>query len=237
MRGAGNAFMVVDARNRKLPLKTLARKLCALKGADGFMALDTEADGGLRLHFYNADGSRAAMCGNGARCICRFAWELGLTGEEVCIATDAGPVRGRRLSERDYRVQIPGPGPVAAGAEGALVTVGVPHMAVAVPGLTWDMAESLLPRAQRLRRRDVNVDFYAPLGKNRLRVLTYERGVEAYTLACGTGCAAVAAVYLQGSDGTVTAENRGGELTVELTQGQCYLTGPAEVAEVLEVSG
>jgi len=70
MSGAGNDFMVMDARSGNWDFKELSQKLCAITGADGFMAVDTSEIADFRLHFYNADGSRGEMCGNGARCIC-----------------------------------------------------------------------------------------------------------------------------------------------------------------------
>ena len=83
MNGAGNDFVVIDGRGLDLDLSALAKRACALKGADGFMALDDSDVADFRLHFYNADGSRGEMCGNGARCICRFGCELGVAGPEI----------------------------------------------------------------------------------------------------------------------------------------------------------
>ena len=73
MNGAGNDFMVIDARGKELDFSKLAVELCKLTGADGFMAVDEPESADFKLHFYNADGSRGEMCGNGARCICRYA--------------------------------------------------------------------------------------------------------------------------------------------------------------------
>ena len=73
MNGAGYDFMVIDARGLTLDFSRLAVEYCRLSGADGFMAVDNSQKGDFRLHFYNADGSRGEMCGNGARCICRCA--------------------------------------------------------------------------------------------------------------------------------------------------------------------
>ena len=83
MNGAGNDFMVVDARGMQLDYEQSAIALCKLTGADGFMAVDNSDKADFRLHFYNADGSRGEMCGNGARCICRFAYDLGIAGAEM----------------------------------------------------------------------------------------------------------------------------------------------------------
>ena len=94
MSGAGNDFMVVDGRGQNLDYEELSQKLCAMTGADGFMALDISDIADFRLHYYNADGSRGEMCGNGSRCICKFAYDLGAVGEEMSIQTDAGIVSG-----------------------------------------------------------------------------------------------------------------------------------------------
>ena len=75
MSGAGNDFMVLDARDKTLNFEALAKELCAKTGADGFMAVDYASDADFTLHFYNSDGSRGEMCGNGSRCICRFAYD------------------------------------------------------------------------------------------------------------------------------------------------------------------
>ena len=80
MNGAGNDFMVIDARGQKLDFSKLAVELCKLTGADGFMATDVSDVADFRLHFYNSDGSRGEMSGNGSRCICRFAFDNGIAG-------------------------------------------------------------------------------------------------------------------------------------------------------------
>ena len=81
MSGAGNDFMVIDARGLTLDFEKMAKELCALSGADGFMAVDHSEKADFKLHFYNSDGSRGEMCGNGSRCICRFAYDHGIAGE------------------------------------------------------------------------------------------------------------------------------------------------------------
>ena len=90
MNGAGNDFMVMDARGGNYDFEALALELCKLTGADGFMATDLSDKADFRLHFYNADGSRGEMCGNGARCICKFAYDLGIAGETMTVQADAG---------------------------------------------------------------------------------------------------------------------------------------------------
>ena len=78
MSGAGNSFAVVDARDYTGDLQNLAVQLCAQLHTDGFLALDHSQIADFKLHFYNPDGLRGEMCGNGARCICKFAYDQGI---------------------------------------------------------------------------------------------------------------------------------------------------------------
>ena len=110
MSGAGNDFMVIDARGLTLDFEKMAKELCALSGADGFMAVDHSEKADFKLHFYNSAGSRGEMCGNGSRCICRFAYDHGIAGETMVVETDAGLVPGKRLTERQYLVKLNYPG-------------------------------------------------------------------------------------------------------------------------------
>ena len=254
MSGAGNDFAVLDARGLSLNFSEIAVNLCARLGADGFLAADDSKIADFKLHFYNPDGSRGEMCGNGARCICKFAYGLGLAGEHMTVETDAGLVYGWRLGENDYRVQLNNPGlvdlhclPDAAYVE--LGKPGIPHSVTECPELNWADRETLLPRFLKFRDSEdfpkgVNVNFYRQLGESRVRMLTFERGVEDYTLACGTGSASVAAVlWLKGQlpGGHLIAENPGGtlEITVENdgdTITALYLEGPAEIIGEYNIS-
>ena len=115
MNGAGNDFIVLDNRREKLPAEAfphLAVTLCERHlsiGADGLMVVEEALSGGdLRMVFYNSDGSLGEMCGNGARCLCRYAYETGLSGETQKLETTAGPVTGRRISAGSRLFSRPG---------------------------------------------------------------------------------------------------------------------------------
>jgi diaminopimelate epimerase len=253
MNGAGNDFMVMDARGGNYDFEALALELCKLTGADGFMATDFSEKADFRLHFYNADGSRGEMCGNGSRCICRFAYDLGIAGENMSVETDAGIVYGRRLDENNYAVQLNNPGVVdlhrkADCAYIELGDPGVPHAVKEVPGLDWSQKEQLRDMARALRfdpafPKGANANLYTRLDENTVRILTFERGVEDYTLACGTGSASTAVVlWLQGQlpGGKLTVKNPGGDLaiTVEGEMGvvtNLLLEGPTELTKVFEM--
>ena len=252
MNGAGNDFMVVDARDKTLDFEALALKLCPITGADGFMALDHSDKADFRLHFYNSDGTRGEMCGNGARCICKFAYDLGVCGENMTVETDAGIVPGWRLGENLYRVQLNNPGVLDLHRKEDVAYVelgspGVPHGVKELPGLTWAQGPQLWERSKSLRHdpafpKGANINLYTHIDEKTVRVLTFERGVEDYTLACGTGCGSVASVlWAKGQlpGGKLTACNRGGDLTVTV-EGQdgkiekLLLEGPAETVKVYD---
>ena len=247
MNGAGNDFMVIDARGRHPDYRTLAIELCKLTGADGFMAVDNSDKADFRLHFYNSDGTRGEMCGNGARCICRFAFDHGIAGENMVVETDAGLVPGKRLDENQYRVMLNTPGVLDLHRKGDVAYVelgnpGVPHAVAEYAGDLWADADSLWEQLRALRfdpafPKGANVNFYQTIAPGEIRILTYERGVEDYTLACGTGCGSTASVlWLQGRlpGNTLTAHNRGGTLKVTIggednTVTSIELEGPTEV--------
>ena len=254
MNGAGNDFMVMDARGGEYDFEALSVELCKLTKADGFMAIDHSDKADFKLHFYNSDGSRGEMCGNGARCICRFAHDLGLVGDAMVVETDAGLVPGWRLSENQYKVKLNNPGvldperlPGTAYVE--LGNPGVPHAVFNLQSEDlWANADALKPHFEALRHnpsfpKGANVNAHQWLGEAEVRVLTFERGVEDYTLACGTGCGSTAAVlWTQGKlpGGKLTLENKGSTLyvTVKGEKGritQLELEGPAEVLATYEL--
>ena len=256
MQGAGNDFIIINNMEEGLSdreLSALAVKLCALHtgvGADGLMAVEKSTNGAdAALRFYNRDGSIGEMCGNGARCLARYCHDRGLAGETQRIETVSGTVVGERLSRAEYRVRLNDPTlidlhrPVNVGGREygvsyvELGTPGLPHCVV----LTEESDRELLrPLGRALRSyagfpKGANVNFVSLLGKDRLRVLTYERGVEDFTLACGTGCGStVAALTLLGlvSGENVELETDGGLLRVSLARvgtgvKDLLLTGPA----------
>ena len=153
MNGAGNDFVIVDNRQLRLPDEAwpeIARALCERHlsiGADGLMVVDPSEKADYRMRYYNSDGSLGEMCGNGARCICRYGYENGLAGEVQTVETTAGLVTGWRLDQRNYRIRLNDPSVIrldaAAGIGGTVYATpyvelgdpGLPHIAVEMPGL------------------------------------------------------------------------------------------------------
>ena len=156
MNGAGNDFMVIDARGQTLDFEKLALEFCKLSGADGFMAVDNSEIADFKLHFYNADGSRGEMCGNGARCICRFAYDHGIAAETMTVETDAGLVPGWRIDENQYRVKLNNPGVLDLNRKGEIAYVelgnpGVPHAVAEYAGDLWADADCIWDHMRALR--------------------------------------------------------------------------------------
>ena len=246
MSGAGNDFMVIDARGLSLDFSALALELCKKADCDGFMAVDHSDKAHFKLHFYNADGSRGEMCGNGSRCVAKFAYDHGIAPENMTIETDAGLLTADRISENQYRVRLNNPGIVDLHRCGDMAYVelgdpGVPHGVFRYAGLGWDLRDTLRERMRAERYADyfpkgANVNYYDFLSQDRVRILTFERGVEDFTLACGTGSGSVAAVlWLTGKlpGGRLAVENPGGTLLFELEGTETevtsiLMTGPAE---------
>jgi len=252
MNGAGNDFMVIDARKIRLDFPLVAKKLCAMTGADGFMAIDNSEKADFKLHFYNSDGSRGEMCGNGSRCICRFAYDQGIAGESMIVETDAGLVPGQRLSESQYLVKLNNPSILDLNRKPDIAYVelgnpGVPHAVLEVPDLNWEMGAELLEHARALRYdpafpKGANVNFYRWLDDTTVRILTFERGVEDYTLACGTGSGATAVtLWAKGKlpGNSLSVVNRGGTLTLRISASNrkvdtLFLEGPTEVVKIYD---
>ena len=252
MNGAGNDFMVIDGRGLDLDYAALALELCDITGADGFMAVDHSQIADFKLHFYNADGSRGEMCGNGSRCICRFARELGIVGETMTVETDAGLVYGWHLEGERYRVRLNTPTTVDLHRKGDIAYVelgnpGLPHAVREYQGDLWADAEKLLPEMEALRHdpafpKGANVNYYSLVSDTEVNVLTFERGVEDFTLACGTGCGSIATVlYLSGRlpGKQLRLNNRGGVLTVRLqaeeTVEAIFQEGPTEIVKIYDI--
>ena len=210
MSGSGNDFVFFDAREAgpgPLADPDTIRRICARRtgvGADGIVFLEPYPAGEFRMRYYNADGSRASLCGNAALCSSWLAVELGFAAPDgFHFATDAGVLTGRirdGLPEVDLEPvrEISPDVPVDLGEGEARIgfaLAGVPHAVILCADAETVQVDERgrTVRWSSLFPEGANVDFVSPVpGGWRMR--TYERGVEAETLACGTGAVASAAV-------------------------------------------
>ena len=261
MNGAGNDFIVVDDRQDAIPdekwpeiIRTVCERHMSI-GADGFMVVKKPTYGGdYKMLFFNSDGSMGEMCGNGARCICRYGYENGLAGEVQKVETTAGLVTGWRVDRRLYRVRLNDPCNMRldgkAEVDGAtydcayveLGDPGIPHAAVPMKDLKNFDTQTLFCLGRKLRfykdfPKGANVNFYEIIGPDHVYERTYERGVEDFTYACGTGTGSVVTVL------TLLGKVSGHQVKVDMTGGQLvldveregdqvtnlYLTGPTNI--------
>ena len=227
--GAGNDFVILDEFSSPLntDLGTLTRALCDRHfgiGADGVLILRPHLEADFEMLYYNADGSRGAMCGNGGRCAARYARERGIAADAMrFVALEhlyRAEVRGDavRLTMKDP-VQIDSDRVLEVSGRtfrGRLLDTGAPHLVVFTEGLDGMDVESLghaLRHHADLAPQGANVNFVERSPGALLRLRTYERGVERETLACGTGsvASAVAGALAAGLTSPVTVHVRSGD--------------------------
>ncbi|MCK9604044.1 MAG: diaminopimelate epimerase [Candidatus Omnitrophica bacterium] len=203
MVASGNDFVVIKGIKSRA-YAPLAKKMCDRKfgiGADGLLVLENSKTADIRMRIFNADGSEAEMCGNGARCVSLYSGR-----KNVSLETRAGiilsevaqdNVRIRLTEPKDIKLDIP----IKVNNRNikvSFINTGVPHAVIFVQGLDKIDVDGI-GRSIRYHRkfapRGTNVDFVEILDRGSLKIRTYERGVESETLACGTGTVASALVF------------------------------------------
>lgn len=206
MHGARNDFVLVDDRCGNFPaadrefIAHLAARHSGI-GAEGVILIQASETAGFRMRFFNPDGGEAEMCGNGARCAARLAFELGVTGKTMTIETVAGQLEAQVL-QKGIRLWMTPPSDWLLNASLDLagrhltysfVNTGVPHVVMRTGELRdVDVREvgSAVRHHRQFAPAGTNVNFLEVSPDGELIVRTYERGVEAETLACGTGATA-----------------------------------------------
>jgi diaminopimelate epimerase len=239
MSGSGNDFVFVDTRKSaagSLASPEVVGAICSRGtgiGADGVCFIEGSDRATVRLIYLNADGSRADLCGNATLCTARLARELGIVKDgEFTIETDTGVLAARfRASNPEIdllpvsEVRPDAGIPLGAGEERmGFALAGVPHLVIAVKDLE---AVDVVSRGRPLRRHKsleagANVNFVQPTQDGAFGYRTYERGVEAETLACGTGAVAIAVLLKEWglARSPIRVRTRSGrELGVRLTDG------------------
>ncbi|MBI5601255.1 MAG: diaminopimelate epimerase [Gemmatimonadetes bacterium] len=215
MSGSGNDFIFFDARSdsgvaHALDNPESVRQLCATGtgiGADGVVFLQSDTYQAFRIRYFNRDGSLGELCGNASLCSVRLARELGIVGDGTChFETDAGAMTGH-FRDGKPEIDLPVIHDVRPETEFereageqriGFANPGVPHLVILVEDVSKvDVVGRGRPlRLDRRLKHGANVNFVAPLGtgSSEFQIRTYERGVEAETLACGTGAVASAAL-------------------------------------------
>jgi len=262
MVGAGNDFIVIDSRiedNKGLTAKNFClsvKKLCDRKtgiGADGVLVLERSKIADFRMRIFNADGSEAEMCGNGLRCAVLF---FGIK-KRVKVETKAGMYEGEIAGENRVKVKMEDPKdlklnfPLKVNGRKIkvdLINTGVPHAVVFVEGvdkIAVDVIGSAIRYHNEFKPKGTNANFVEAIDEANIKIRTYERGVEAETLSCGTGSVASAIIAnyklpfacakgKQITDSKINVHTRGGILKVEFKRvvsevRDVYLEGEAKV--------
>ncbi|MBO5903578.1 MAG: diaminopimelate epimerase [Tidjanibacter sp.] len=247
--GAGNDFVLLDGRN---PLPELSPEFVALLcnrrfgiGADGLMVVESAEGYDFRMRYFNSDGYEGTMCGNGGRCITLYAHLLGIGGSVKRFIACDGEHTSEILSGDGHagrvRLQMSDPSPITPYGEGLLLNTGSPHYVEVREDIALvDMeAEGAAIRYSEplASQGGANINFIEPLAEGELLIRTYERGVEAETLACGTGATAaalVAAITLYPTLNHIELTAPGGVLEVDFERSQegfrnVHLSGPARL--------
>ncbi len=209
MSGTGNDFIIIDHRTPLINLEDIpkfAAKVCRRKfsvGADGLILIENSDTADFKWQFYNADGSVAEMCGNGARCAARFAFMQGIAPATMRFETLAGVIEAS--ISNTVAVRMTDPLKLRMNLEVIIddtstllhsIDTGVPHAVVFVEDIdTLDVCASgsSIRHHQFFMPAGTNVNFVQQQGDG-FKVRTYERGVEDETMACGTGAVACALI-------------------------------------------
>lgn len=243
-QGAGNDFILIDNRSGDVRLTTEEiRSMCDRRfgvGADGLMLLNRQEGYDFEMKYFNADGRAGTLCGNGARCIVRFAFDLGIKKEHYHFLASDGDHEASLLPDGQISLQMHDVADIRLDADEFILDTGSPHVVRFMLGLNeldvYNLGKSIRSEA-RFAPNGINVNFVEQTDRaDRIRVRTFERGVEDETLACGTGvtaCALAMAVKNQQVNFT-EIEVKGGTLRVEYQTSdfkhftKIRLIGPAE---------
>jgi diaminopimelate epimerase len=255
MNGTGNDFVVIDHRQKRIPVEeqqNFSRRVCRRMfsvGADGVILLEDSSKADFSWQFYNADGSVAEMCGNGARCAARFAYLAGIAGRTMRFETLAGIIEAEICGEESVRLRMTDPvgyrehSAVRIGGEERQVfflNTGVPHAVLfvedrQVPVKEWGPE---IRFHSIFQPEGTNADFVTILGPDEILARTYERGVEDETRACGTGAVAsaiIASIKKKIVTPVQVVTSGGDRLTIDFdvhhdgSVHNVYLTGPARL--------
>lgn len=243
-QGTGNDFVILDNRKDEIALTTKQIKhLCDRRfgiGADGLMLLSQLPGYDFEMKYYNADGNESSMCGNGGRCLVKFAYHTGIhkslyrfmaiDGVHEATIEDNGWVK-LKMKDVDHIEHHHGADIVNTGSPHYVRSVSnVRHFPVVQEGRE-------IRYSKQFQQEGINVNFVQEMDNNTIYVRTYERGVEDETLSCGTGVTAAALIYAHNDFGfnRIEIQTPGGQLAVEFYKKNgsgfenIWLCGPAEL--------
>jgi diaminopimelate epimerase len=243
-QGTGNDFVILDNRNSQYSQlsKEQVKHMCDRRfgiGADGLMMLNNKTGYDFEMKYYNADGGESSMCGNGGRCLVKFAHHLGIHKNLYRFIASDGPHEAEIDADGTVSLKMKDVTRIAEYGSDFLLDTGSPHY---VRFINDVMNYDVYKKGHDIRYSDefaekgINVNFVQQKSDHEIIVRTYERGVENETYSCGTGVTASALVCYHNETGynDVTVFTKGGKLTVEYDRlpdnnyTNIFLCGPAE---------
>ena len=245
-QGTGNDFVIFD--NRQGIFDKLTRKqvkhLCDRRfgiGGDGLMLLNTKTGYDFEMVYYNADGNASSMCGNGGRCLVKFAFHMGMHKYTYKFVASDGEHEAEIDNNGIIRLKMKNVNKVEEHSSFAILNTGSPHFVKFASDIrNIDVVETGrdIRYSKQYAEEGINVNFVESTGEDSIYVRTYERGVEDETLSCGTGVTAAALVSAHNSRGfnRVEVKTPGGNLSVEYNKidddnfENIWLCGPAELS-------
>lgn len=244
-QGTGNDFVMIDNRQPLLSEwnESLVSHLCDRRfgiGADGLILLQNHPDYDFQMVYFNADGRKGSMCGNGGRCVVAFAKYLGVVDQSCNFLAVDGPHEAKIRPDAWVELKMSEVNEVEKGTDYYYLNTGSPHYVQFVENVeNWDVVGNgkAIRYSDRFKAQGTNVNFVQNTDDG-IAVATYERGVEDETLSCGTGVTAAAMAYHQQlgtgeSSRTVKVATKGGQLEVRFAQKgnsftEVWLCGPAQ---------
>lgn len=223
-QGTGNDFVCIDNRKKQFPIDNhneIAR-ICDRNfgvGADGFICIESDTDAHFYMRYFNADGNEGSLCGNGSRCAIHFAKTLGLTQEKVLFKAADGVHHAQFVSD-EIALELHDISKWEERDEALFLNTGSPHHVVFVSDVdAVDVAKigAQMAHGAPYFSDGTNVNFVQCINQDVLKVRTFERGVEAETLSCGTGVTAAAVathISKQTASNCLKIQTRGGILQV-----------------------
>jgi diaminopimelate epimerase len=241
-QGTGNDFIILDNRQGNILLTIeQVNRLCDRKfgiGADGLMLLNLHEGYDFEMKYYNADGKESSMCGNGGRCLTRFAFDRGIKKEDYHFIAIDGEHTARLVKNDWIELKMKDVSTIQYSNGNGVLDTGSPHFIKMVKDV---MAIDVFKEGKEIRyskefkKEGLNVNFVQKIDEDKIIVRTYERGVEDETLSCGTGVTASALVAAHNDSGfnRIEVKTIGGNLAVEFDKTSetsfknIWLCGPA----------
>jgi len=225
-QGTGNDFIMIDDRENKFDIvdDALIAALCERRmgiGADGLILLREHDTLDFEMIYFNSDGNQSSMCGNGGRCIVAFAHMLEMTDTETTFMAIDGEHKGE-IMEDGISLKMQDVTKIEGVDDGLVIDAGSPHfieMVDDLDNLDINKEGRRIRNSAPFKKEGINVNFV--LDAAELKVRTYERGVEAETLSCGTGVVATAIAMHHANcieDNLISVNTKGGELTVSFEE-------------------